>query len=108
MGAGCGRTRPACWEGARSWVARGGSSAFSGEGGLRGVAPAYGERSLWARPRWGETKKPVSQGPLGEGSPKGRPSLEEGLCDSACLLGKGLPEGLGLHPLEAPGSPALE
>lgn len=57
VGAGCGRTRPACWEGARSWVAGGGSSAFSGEGGLRDVAPAYGERSLWARPRGGGRRR---------------------------------------------------
>lgn len=42
VGAGCGRTRPACWEGARSSVAEGGSSAFSGEGSAGRHAGLWG------------------------------------------------------------------
>lgn len=64
LGAACERARPARGEGARSWVAGGGSSAFSGEGS------AGCRAGLWGA-SWGEggTKNPRSQLLRGRVSP---------------------------------------
>lgn len=55
---------------------------------------------------WGDRGPEISAF-LGEVS-QGRSTQEEGLWGPDCLLGRGLPEGLGLYLAEGPGSPACE
>lgn len=60
MGAACGRTGPARGEGAPSWVAGAGSSAFSGEGSAGPRAVLWGGVIVGAA-LGGGTENPRSQ-----------------------------------------------